>query len=733
VDFGQYNYPEVTNLLFQLSDSFGRNRLVSGSLLIKESIPIPSKTPVLIVPGIMGTEMKKDDSFLWVDLPRMIGTIGDSFMDPLQFNNNLHPIDSTVYLGDVIKSEPGFDYTGNLINEFIGQGYIENQTLFTFPYDWRYGVSGKYADGSPNGQAGKTNSDLLKEKIDQILQNTGASKVDIVAHSNGGLIVKKYVIDNSITHKINKAIFVGVPNIGAPKAVKALLQGDDYGIKIRSIGFLSEKEMKKIAENMPVAYDLLPTQKYYDISGSFIKTIERPDIFDSNGQIVEKNLNYQEFENYMVNDKALNQQAFDNSQALHTQTFDDFDLRTAGVDLYNIVGCKSATLTNITQVKNAGNPDVAYKQLGYYTGDGTVPIQSSTNLPVNQENKYYIISPDHGKMLSQDGTRQQIVNLISGSNLFVSKDSLGKDIVTQDVNKCQLNGKAIEVFSPIDIIVIDQNGNKLGLNENGDIINEVAGSDFEIWGEHKFIYLPTDNNQTYTISMQGTGTGTYTINVKDIHASAGSAQETQITKVETFSNLPVTESLTGTINLADVTSQTTLTVKEKPTSQAVTLLPGDYTPDTTPPEVIIEFDPIKKDLKFSGKDNISKQDEITITDKDNIITLTDKAGNVTEITLKDKNRKITMKAEIKFIKYNNKLADTGKNKMAFLWIFDKKGKLTMLSQYVASMKDYNILAVYGGKNTTLLGKDSSGRILKTEKGLKILKVTTNNGNLSWSY
>jgi hypothetical protein len=392
-------------------------------------------------------------------------------------------------------------------------------------------------------------------------------------------------------------------------------------------------------------------------------------------------------------------------------------------------------------VKNVGNPDVAYKQLGYNTGDGTVPIQSATNLPINQENKYYAISPEHGKMPSQDGIRQQIVNLIAGSNLFVSKDSLGKDIVTQDVNKCQLNGKAIEVFSPVDIFIIDQNGNRLGLNGNGDIINEIAEANFEIWGEpastqgwHKFIFLPTDNGQTYTVNMQGTGIGTYTINVKDI-------QNTTENKTESFINLPVTSELTGTVNLGEVGSRTTLTVKETPSSQAVVIYPGDYTPDTIAPEAIIEFDPVKKDLKFVGKDNLSLASEITVTDKDDTITLTDKAGNITEIKLKDKNRKITMKAEIKSIKYNGKLADTSKNKMAFLWLFDKKGKLTMLSQYVSSTlrhgsgqaNDYNVLAVYGGKNTTFVGKDISGKILKTEKGLKILKITTDKVDLGWSY
>jgi len=69
---------------------------------------------------------------------------------------------------------------------------------------------------------------------------------------------------------------------------------------------LSDQEVKKISQNMPGVYDLLPTQKYYDISGSFVKIIDQGnpiDFFDD----TETNLNYQEFENYLTQDKNLNQ------------------------------------------------------------------------------------------------------------------------------------------------------------------------------------------------------------------------------------------------------------------------------------------------------------------------------------------------------------------------------------------------------------------------------------------
>ena len=79
-------------------------------------------------------------------------------------------------------------------------------------------------------------------------------------------------MDNSTDNHIGKAIFVGVPNTGAPKAVKALVQGDNMGV----LG-LSDQEIKNISANMPSAYDLLPSQQYYNNAGSFVKVASTTD------------------------------------------------------------------------------------------------------------------------------------------------------------------------------------------------------------------------------------------------------------------------------------------------------------------------------------------------------------------------------------------------------------------------------------------------------------------------
>ncbi len=682
------------------------------------------KIPVLIVPGIAGTEMRDGNGLLWPNIDRMFLDAGDNFLDPLIFNQNLTPSDSNIFASDVIKTGELFgatvyNYTDKLINEFAGKGYVENQNLFTFPYDWRYGVSGKNAND-------KTNSDLLGEKISQILAQTGANKVDVIAHSMGGLIAKKYVADVAASassgepSKVGKAVFVGVPNTGAPKAVKALIQGDNFGISFGPIG-LSDSEMKKLSENMPAVYDLLPSQKYYDIAGSFVSQVN---YISNPTDPWQKDLNYQEFENYLIQEKKLNQLGLDNAQALHSQTFDDFDMRSAGVDLYAIDGCKTGTMTNFLEVKYKnifGNTFTSYDRVDLKTGDGTVPIQSSTNLPIDQNKKYYVLTGDHSKLMSQDGSRQKIVNLVLGTNIPVDSN-----LVTQNVNECQLNGKVIEVFSPVDISVTDQNGNTMVLVD-GNITNQIPNADFEIWGEHKFVYLPQDPGgapgQTYAINMQGTGAGTYTINTQDIVGG-------EVAKVEIFKDLPVTPALAGQINLS--AGGTTLSLNNSPDP----ILPTetiDYAADKTAPEVVVQFDAINKNIKFSGIDNLSPSQFVSVKDSGTLLTLKDEAGNTSEFGIKKTGRRAATSLEITSVKYNGVAATIGRNSMSYSWSLDGAGNLAKLTQKISLRNSYTVSAIYDGVKTKITGTDSSGKISQSLPGLVILKVTTNNGNLTWSY
>jgi len=480
--------------------------------------PPPARNPVLIVPGVLGTEIFKGSEELWLNSLKTVVDIGDQFLDPLQFNTDLTPSDLNLSLGNVIRekgiSSFTLNYTKNLITELENQGYILDTDLFLFPYDWRYGVQ-------------QNNIDALKQRIAGILAFTDAEKVDVIAHSTGGLLVKKYVMNSPSSHNIDRAVFVGVPNTGAPKAIKALLTGDHFGNP-----FLALSEMKKIAKNLPVVYDLSPSKQYYDRKGSYVSILNNP-LFGSD---TTTDLSFDETNNFLINDHGMNSQAISNADSLHSSSFDDYDLRTSGIDLYSVVGCKAGTIGKITE-RRSGTVfgTIVDYLIGETPGDGTVPLESATNLPIDPSHKYYSLIANHASMMTQEGSRQQIVNIIAGSSLTTPN-------ITQDVSECELNGKAIEIFSPLSIDVIDQQGNHSGLDDDGNIFNDIPNADFEVMEDHKFVYLPTDEGQQYTINLKGTGAGTFTLRSSDITSN-------EVANTETFSDVPVTTSLKGNLDL----------------------------------------------------------------------------------------------------------------------------------------------------------------------------------------
>ena len=378
---------------------------------------------------------------------------------------------------------------------------------------------------------------------------------------------------------------------------------------------------------------------------------------------------------------------------------------------------------------------------------------------------------------------------------------------------------------------------------DGSVENNIPGADYEIWGDHKYVFLPTDEGQTYSVNLVGTGTGTFTFNDQTINGD-------EVIKTQVFSNLPVTTSLSGQVILGNENSPTTLTLKETPTSTPIIVYPssilnpneskdsnspiststiiglmgqpgfyrsnatvtltaldpvidgkaeetsgvlktqysidgGDYlvyltsSPivivsegphsikfystdragnneleqeigfviDKAPPELIFSFNPKLKDLEFTATDTLPSLITTTSTsakikwpkipalffkDSDNIITATDAAGNTIQLELKDKNRKISMKTEIKSLKYNGQTVNVNNNKLGFLWLYDKNGNLDYLLQNAQSKVGFNILAVYNGSKTTLVGKDGKGVINKILTGLNVLTLNTVKGDLNWS-
>lgn len=800
----QYNYLVNPNGILkyfwvEVIDSYPSGQIVTHSYLIDIDDPKnpsglaeppaePSgKRPVLIIPGIMGTEMFKGDEKLWPDAIRMLSTNNDRFMDPLAFNQNSEPSDIDVNANQVITkvevlNKTVLNYTELLIKEFEQQGYVFNENLFLFAYDWR-----KDLDAIAQNE--------LRLYIDEKIAQTGFKKLDMIAHSQGGLLVKRLLYDNSTyDQKINKLVFAGTPHLGSPKAAKVLLYGDSMGVNFLKLG-LDPDEVKRISQNMPSVYQLLPSLEYFSHGQSYLGIAKTIGPFITGYSILDYNSTKQELKDF-----GLNSNLIDNAEIFHSASYDNYNFNLSGIQTYNIIGCEEATIAQVLAGKNGKY------WLTYGPGDGTVPLVSASN--IFSTTQFFTRDTNHGTMLTGEGTRQLLVNIISGSNLNIDSS------ITQNSGQCKFDGKTVSVHSPVELHIYDQNGNHVGPNSSGNIDTEIPGVEYDILGDDKFAFLPPGFD--YKIKINATDNGHF-----DFYSTA--IEDNEVVSTSYYSTIPISNSSQAETDLnenndqilkldvngdgtfdQDINPSSTLgpdqsqdlinpitsvslngqmgqtgfyrssiSLTLSATDPTITgqnasgvlqtlysldngqtfenyLQPLNFTSegqysilyysldrmgnkedtqsisfviDKTAPEVTMRFDVLKKDLVFASSDNV--------VDNDNIITITDNSGNQTVLKLNEKYRKKKLKAEIKELSYNGQVVGINKTLVRYSWEYDKQGSLKLLEQHTRSKKDFNIDGVYKLGITKFTGKDQKSRINQSQTGLWLLQITTDKGDFNW--
>jgi triacylglycerol lipase len=90
-----------------------------------------------------------------------------------------------------------------MINRFKADGWTSNEL-----YSWSYNSS----------QSNATTAQEIKTRVDNILATTGASRVDIITHSMGGLSSRYYAKNLSGAARIDSWVSLGGPNHGTSSA-----------------------------------------------------------------------------------------------------------------------------------------------------------------------------------------------------------------------------------------------------------------------------------------------------------------------------------------------------------------------------------------------------------------------------------------------------------------------------------------------------------------------------------
>ena len=518
------------------------------------------RNPVVLVPGIMGTEIFKDyddQKEIWPNVNKLISSISDNFLNDLALNSDgTENLKKPMKLGDIIRGTHidilGVKYDSEtfegLITLLEKNGYVENTNLFVSPYDWRK---------SNVDSAGK-----LKDKINKILADTGADKVDIVAHSMGGLVAKKYIADNG-ANKVGQLIFIGTPQLGAPKAFKVIMEGDDMGIDIKDASpfrFLTPSRVKYIVQNMPGVFELLPSKKYIDGQSDFsgekyITNYITPSFSDPNNP-VKPDLSFGQTEDFLKS-QNINTKMLDFDDSLHNDT-DNLDL--SGVKVSNFIGCGTTKTIGHITVKKKSTGILLLKKLvntydlEYENGDDTVPLRSADDSPGQ---KYYVKGSSHGELPSAFGIEESVTALLRGKQLADFPN------ISYNIHDCYIKGKTISLRSLLpfmEYLVYDDFGNYTGPVKSIDLSKEEdpdetadAGSEIEYGipgvqynkiGETTSIFLPAGGNYKIVVKnipVSGGGGGGNIINAYDFHIENINADDT-VAGTTNFDNVPVDNS-----------------------------------------------------------------------------------------------------------------------------------------------------------------------------------------------
>jgi Lecithin:cholesterol acyltransferase len=392
------------------------------------------------------------------------------------------------------KLDPILHTYADLMASLKANGYEENINLFSFPYQWR--------------NTNTTSALDLQAKIENVLQKTKISKVDVAAHSMGGLVARAYIEEIAGTHydnTIDQLITLGTPQRGSPEAYLKWEAGEGF---FRLDGILAKHHFEQEAEE--AGYDdnlkgyindkivsvreLLPDQNYlFDVSTNQMR--EYPNNYPQN--------------NFLEDLNSLN-----NVQKLDAIRFT------------NIVG-KSDTTNTIAKIRvvdstvngqwEHGMPENFYdtntnQGLEYSYGDETVPLTSAQGIV---SDKTIEIASAHG-------------DLPTKAQCEVFRELTGKSECAYDEDIYIPNILLFNVFSPIDIQVISPSGKKVGKNFEGGVYDEIAGAYYTGYDtQNEFITIPNPEDGEYKILTQGTGSGDYRIEAVNITEGANPGDEAQ--------------------------------------------------------------------------------------------------------------------------------------------------------------------------------------------------------------
>ena len=270
---------------------FFKEKIISPDLhrLYMESMMVNDQPPVILIHGVLGSKLRntRTQDELWPGSASRL-FLHDYSDIALDINpDTLQASSQYTEAYAISEGAVGKDFYGKIVKTLADAGGYKlaiagekidpkQKNYYIFHYDWR--------------QDNVISAGQLADLIEQVRldYNNPDLKVDIVAHSMGGLIARYYIrygkqdvindndFDKKLTmfggDRVRRVVLLGTPNLGSVKTLNLFLEGVKIGLK--DIG-------TETLATMPSLYQLFPHPLNDWLVTSHGKSLER-DLFDVN-------------------------------------------------------------------------------------------------------------------------------------------------------------------------------------------------------------------------------------------------------------------------------------------------------------------------------------------------------------------------------------------------------------------------------------------------------------------
>jgi len=519
--------------------------------LIDKPVELPKCcSNVAFIPGLEGSRLYTggvlSENQLWE--PNRNADVEKLYLD-----KNGQSLNQSIYTRDIINSTNYPAYNIDIYKTFSGSmnALVSDNIINAWKplsYDWRLGYDEILKNGT---KISDTATSSMIQTIEELAAGSKTGKVSLVAHSNGGLLAKSLIEALNKEGKsdlVDKLILVAVPQLGTPQSIPADLHG--YGQELLYGNILNSSVARKLAENMPTAYNLLPSDKYLNESSVPIVTFDPSiDSISNLRKIYGDTISDPaELSDFLLGNSdsrtqpdlydtsipnVLNSNLLTKAKAVHQDQ--DVWLASSSLSVSQIVGWGLDTVEGLKYQKKSAivctpmsmplcvNKDVLdYRPLFDFNGDGTVMRSSADVLsaPTYYVNLAGINSSQntnraHGDILETKAVQNLVKNIVTG------QQQLPENVLTSLPKTNSRNGLQVSIHSPVILDLYDNSGNHTGPLTNSDQTSDLSLYEAKIPNSYYLpfgegVYAGVTDKTTTTVSLHGTDIGTFTLELSEV-------------------------------------------------------------------------------------------------------------------------------------------------------------------------------------------------------------------------